>query len=526
MAREPKVKVRITAEDRASASIGKVESRFKRLGSFLKSSFIPLIVGGLGLRALAKAFGSVTDAAAVQETAVKGLDAALSKLGDGAAAVSASLQEQAAALQKVTRFGDEAIIQGQALLATFTQNADEIEQATAASLDFATAIGVDLNTAFLLLGKAAAGDTATLSRYGIILDENIPKTERFAAVIEKMNEQFGGRAQADAKTYAGLIDQISNAFGDLKEKVGQAITENEEVNDQLAELKRLLEDEKTVELVGDLASNMVALGVGAVSATTKLSQFLGTLNSVAAELERIDPAMKKLVEDRFGPLGTKTNFLAKAMNGLRAQILGVSLSSIELARSQEQAAAATDKLVEKLTAEERVLQELTDTQDQYQAALERLGVTLEADVRKEIEANEAAFALLERRFQLGEISAGDFERAQLRVAEANQKLRESLAPVIDGIDRVSTSFDGAGQSASQAGESFRRVGGDLAELRRQSDETAAALDRVSGSSIGASSLIIGDPRSPFAGLQGGTFSQLQTGQNVRVLANGRLEIIG
>ena len=97
---------------------------------------------------------------------------------------------------------------GQALVASFTKNVEEIKAATQAALDLSAATGQDLNSAFLLLARAAAGETSMLSRYGITLDESIPKSEKFAAAVEKINEQFGGQAAAQAQTFSGLLAQL------------------------------------------------------------------------------------------------------------------------------------------------------------------------------------------------------------------------------------------------------------------------------------------------------------------------------
>jgi hypothetical protein len=50
-------------------------------------------------------------------------------------------------------------------------NMDTLKGATKAAIGLSAAFGIDLATAMDLIGKAAAGNTSMLGRYGIVLDE-------------------------------------------------------------------------------------------------------------------------------------------------------------------------------------------------------------------------------------------------------------------------------------------------------------------------------------------------------------------
>ncbi|MEK9693733.1 MAG: hypothetical protein VW235_12470, partial [Rhodospirillaceae bacterium] len=82
---------------------------------------------------------------------------------------STRLLEYASALQAKTSFGDEDIIQVQATLAQYTNEEEKLKDLTAAVLDFATAKGMDLNSASELVGKSIGSSTNALSRYGITI---------------------------------------------------------------------------------------------------------------------------------------------------------------------------------------------------------------------------------------------------------------------------------------------------------------------------------------------------------------------
>lgn len=155
-----------------------------------------------------------------QEQAVASLNQALANQGKYSKQTSQDLQDFATQLQSVTTYGDEAIVSVQAQLVAFGLEGEELKKTTRATLDLATAKGVDLQSAAQLLGKAFVGETGTLSRYGIVLGDNIPETEKFAMALEKVNQMFGGQAETARNTTLGQLAGMKNAFSDLQEEVG------------------------------------------------------------------------------------------------------------------------------------------------------------------------------------------------------------------------------------------------------------------------------------------------------------------
>jgi hypothetical protein len=161
------------------------------------------------------------DAWAQQQRAVNQLNMGLANQGNLLPGVTEKFMQQATALQSVTTFADDAILSGQALLATSGKTAAEIQAATPAILDMAAAMGMDLNSAFQLATKAAVGQTSVLSRYGIKIAEGIPENQKFAAVIQQLETRFGGMAQVLAQDATGKMVQFQNAIGDVKEEIGK-----------------------------------------------------------------------------------------------------------------------------------------------------------------------------------------------------------------------------------------------------------------------------------------------------------------
>jgi hypothetical protein len=156
---------------------------------------------------------------------------------------SDELKGMASGLQEVTTFGDEAIIGAQNLLLTFTNIGGAggiFERTTKVTADVATAMGMDLKGAAIQLGKAL-NDPATglsmLTRVGITFSEkqkdvikSLQATGDMAGaqtvILEELERQFGGSAEAAASTFGGAMMQVENAVNDVLEAIGNFIVDN------------------------------------------------------------------------------------------------------------------------------------------------------------------------------------------------------------------------------------------------------------------------------------------------------------
>ena len=210
--------LRAKGGDAAGAEIGKVNKSasestkiFNALGSMLSVGIL-----AKGLKDSIAAYG-------VQQEAVTKLNSALRTQGIYSETLSKKLQDQASSLQSITTFGDEAIISNQAFAMSMGLSADTVSKITPLVLDFASAMNIDLQAAWKVVGQAASGNVGTLKSYGIVVDEAALKNDGFNAVLDVMQKNFKGTAEAVAKSGIGPMKQFKNTLGDLQEVVGETL---------------------------------------------------------------------------------------------------------------------------------------------------------------------------------------------------------------------------------------------------------------------------------------------------------------
>ncbi len=201
--------IKFTAKDKTKGVFGSVKSQLIGIGAAY-----------LGWQAVTGIIGSIIDKAKENEKAWTAVAASLQRHGmevdDNVDKIKAFADE----MQTLTGISDETIGKGIQGFLDYGQSVDDAFDTMKVAIDFAAGANMQLGSAVELLQKAAVGYTGTLSRYGIIIDENIPKSEKFAAAIDQINERFSGAAQAEADTYAVRIAVMGQKWGDLQEKIG------------------------------------------------------------------------------------------------------------------------------------------------------------------------------------------------------------------------------------------------------------------------------------------------------------------
>ena len=215
-------------------SLNAIQEQTKNLQAGLSSIAKKSALAFAGLTA------AVTGAVAayrIQEQAEIRTRQTIKATGKAAGLSAQEIFKMASSLQEVTTFGDEAIIGGQNLLLTFKNiGKDVFPQATETMLNMSEAMGTDLKSSAIQLGKALNDPTVgltALSRSGITFNEEqkkliktMQKTGDVAGaqkiILKELESQFGGVARASAQGTGKLI-QLKNIVGDLVEDIGKEL---------------------------------------------------------------------------------------------------------------------------------------------------------------------------------------------------------------------------------------------------------------------------------------------------------------
>lgn len=221
----------LTLQDFMSRELKKSENSVKQFATRSRASLNKLgkafltLGGAVSAFGAARFLGSSIKAFTRQEKAIAGMEQVMKSMGRFTPELSAKMQELASSIQEVGISGDEAIIEGQKFLITYGKITDELlPDATRTMADLAALTGKDMVSAANLLGKASEGMTGELKRYGISLSEASIESKDFELILKDIQKQVEGQQRALRQTGFGGIEAFKNAWGDLKEEVGEVLT--------------------------------------------------------------------------------------------------------------------------------------------------------------------------------------------------------------------------------------------------------------------------------------------------------------
>jgi hypothetical protein len=249
-----------------------------------------MVKAGIILEAFKAGFNAVTGfvkdstkAYIESEKATAQLNAVLKSTGVAAGISAKEVTALASKYQELTTFEDDAVLSAQNLLLTFTKiSKDVFPAATETVLDMSTALGQDLKSSAVQLGKALqdpiTGITA-LRRVGVNFSDaqqemikGLVESGRLLdaqkLILKELNTEFGGSAQAARNTFGGAVMYLTNMFSDLQETVGKFVSGfgkgfvNEMANGVKA-ITEFLNKASTIETLIDVASG-IGGGISAI----------------------------------------------------------------------------------------------------------------------------------------------------------------------------------------------------------------------------------------------------------------------
>ena len=435
---------KLTLISQAQSQLGGIDKAVGDLDSKvnpLKAKFLSIgdvVTGGLITGGITAAIGSVVsfgqssvEAFNEAQRSIAKVETVIKSTGGAAGFTVDELKKKAEELQNVTAFdGDEILEKVTAPLLTFTKiQGKTFEDAQKAALDLSTLFGGDLQSASLQLGKALQEPSkglVALRKSGISFSETqIDQIKRLeqtnqlakaqAIILEEVNKQVGGQAEAFAKTDAGKIQQITNKFESFKETIGGFISQG------IGKIAQLVEPliEPLINVTKELFSALAPLGVvfsdlfSSLTGGTKVSEVFSyvwdkissLLFSTTQAIETTYFAIKDLIKTFLEIPGVGATFefvfdgiisliggFLKKLQLIPAGIAGIYavidqfIKNIKNLDFSQSALAAGDKAFKQaLDAREKSLQDAEDAKKQAAAAAKA-----EAEAKKQAIAEAEA----------------------------------------------------------------------------------------------------------------------------------------
>ena len=265
---EKTLSIKLSLNDKQfQSSLKKSMRSMKKFGGNMKS-FGQTLSRNVTLPIVALGAASVA-AFDQQAKALAQVEAGLISTGNAAGFTSQELQKMAADLQAKTIFGDEVILKdATAQLLTFTNIAGEqFARTQKAALNLATRLDGDLKSASIQLGKALndpIANLSALSRSGIQFSEQqkevikaLAESGRLAEaqtiILDELEKQYGGAAEAARQAGAGGLKALQMRLGDTMEEIGEqlipiVIKLADKLNDLLTAFSKLSKDTKETAL--------------------------------------------------------------------------------------------------------------------------------------------------------------------------------------------------------------------------------------------------------------------------------------
>jgi hypothetical protein len=483
--------------DRLRGQAAKTAGPMQKLGNSIRSNLGPaLAMAGAAAGAFAIKLGvdGVKAAIADQKT-VEVLAATLENLGE--AHRQAGVEEFVAGLESATGVADEELRPALGLLAVATGDVDEAQRRLKQAMDVSIGTGQNLTTVVKAFQRSLATGTAgSLSRYGIIVDENIVKTEGFGAALDEAAGAFSGLADREARTLEGRmrilsveIDNVKEAFGyGFLNGLGDVGQEMDSVTDSVRELKPMMaglgEQIGTLaKFLGDLEKN-----TGLVSAAFKgLTDITGpTLDAIIyfyRVLGQGEDPIDAFKAQLFG-ISDGTDEAAKGTGAYWSTVLkatGVTKDFIP----------PTQELIDELEAEADAAEKAAQEFDKLSGAISRTGAVTSYqatidDLRKTLKETKGETSLFndKGRETVGAYvdlakNAGAYIETLDSQSQQASAVRDTLTTLEDQLGK--TKMDPATQAALLG--PFQALIDDLRESGLDVTELQLKLDKIKSKTI-------------------------------------------
>jgi hypothetical protein len=446
--------------------------------------------------------GEGVNAAIATEDALQRLNTALALAGQYSRASSNDLYELASAMQQETKFGDDAVLSTAALIESLGQlDRGALKTATKSALDMASALGIDLNAAAVLVGKAATGEISSFTRYGVVIEKGRDAAETFANTLKALNEKFGGSAAAQLQTYSGQVALLRNNYEDATKQIGFAITQNQAVLNVISQVNAVVKEfgesleannESLKVLVGEGLSIFLTTTAGAVVVADTLARTIQTLYGIV-QAATIPIGLITLgvrsMSVGFGEASKEfSDFAETARKNLTAlssdgdgKLANIATMLLEVKEAADRGTEAVKNgmtsVIEPTNSARKTVQKFTEEMQRLAEAGKETAKTLLASIEAPDQAYDAASKQLENSYKDKLGLTGDYYKELEKLETTRASAEDDALAAAHEQGKIS---DDQYHKALEAGD--RKYHDNLAKLRK---EQADAEDKVRQQTLAA-----------------------------------------
>lgn len=460
------------------------------------------------------------------------LEGALRATGHAAGFSYEELEKMAVAMSELTVYADEAVMEAEALLLTFTQIGKEVfPDALEAAADMSTMFGQDLKQSVIQLGTALndpVRGVGRLRRIGIsFTEEQKNMIKNFAemndimgaqkVILQEIQAEFGGVARAMGDNALGELKQLNNAWVDMQEKAGKAFLEGvQPLLKVFNEFISFLEDNIDVFVgVGQAIAFIGSIIVGIIKFVIQFKEaiiaFVAVVFGIPAALSLASAAMTifnsvvlanpfaLIIAGIVGAIAAIANLVKKAQEaerafrslrkesenlaeGLLTEAASGAIKNIgELQAALGSLSAQLDKLEEQAVKSNEkqldVILDLIDTYSDLKKQIER-----QIEVRREIqlledaqEQNLKVYDDYVRALDIVNKKAQQYrdtiaKLVQLRKKQAESSGKEYVPPDVSKLKEALEYWERMGVEISATAEEVRKYGADFKAVIEQREK--------------------------------------------------------
>lgn len=199
------------AKKKSEKHLKEIGQSFSRAGKKLSLVFTAPILAAVGLAV--KGAGEEERSLALLQNAIRGA-------GNEGKVSAEEIRSFAEGLMQVTTYTHEETEGAATMLEQLIRLDQEGLQALLPRIqNLSSAIGTDLQTAAMQVGKFIDGASDSIGRYKVPVEEGATASERLARAVGWMDEKFPGAAEAAAQG-SGKLTMLKNSLGELADSFG------------------------------------------------------------------------------------------------------------------------------------------------------------------------------------------------------------------------------------------------------------------------------------------------------------------